>query len=161
LEKNINATVSSEAIMIGSINVDQEQENIIEEQARLDGVNVTQEGKAALTLANKLGTGIVSDLKSILDIGASGKDTTTNFISDVVTSVADGAANIAETIGGIFGFSPQMVALFFAVIIVGYFIASKTIDKQPNAPGFGRPPPGFGRSPPGFGRPPPGYRKRG
>jgi hypothetical protein len=164
LEKNINANVSSEAIMIGSINVDQEQENIIEEQAILEGVNVTQEGKAALTLANKLGAGIISDLKSVLDLGASGKDTTTNFVAEIATSVTDGISNIAETIGDIFGFSPQMVALFFAVVIVGYFIASKQLDKQPNAPGFGRPPPGRGppgrgppgRGPPGSYGPPPG-----
>jgi hypothetical protein len=168
LEKNINATVSSEAIMIGSINVDQEQYNLIGEQALLDGVTVTQEGKAALTLANKLGTGIISDLKSIVDMGSEGKDTTTNFVAGIATSVTDGVSNVIDTVGDIFGLSPKMVALFFAIVIVGYLIVSKTLDKQPNAlgnmmPGRGLPGRGLpGRGLPGRGQPPPvGYGQRG
>lgn len=146
LEKNINATVSSTALMTGSMTVDQTQIILIEEQALLEGNTVSQESKLALAVANKLGAGIISDLKSVLDLGASGKDTTNNFISGIATNVADGISTIAKSIG----FSPQMVALFVVVVIAGYFIASKQLDKQPNAPGFGMPPMGYRqRVPPG------------
>ena len=158
VRNNINSSFSQESLAKLELSIELDQNITFLKGSAYEDMKITQSAKGVGKLINDMSGSIVKELASGTDLESKNKDVTKNPIADVVTSVADGISNVAGTIGNVFGFSPQMVMLFFAVVIVGYFIASKTLDKQPNAPVFGRPPMGYGPPPRqqqmGYGPPP-------
>lgn len=142
VENNISSSFSQESLAELSLSIELDQSIAFLKGSAYENVKVAQTAEGVGKLINDMSGAIISEMTAGTDLESKTTEVTKNPIADVVTSVTDGIANIAGTIGDIFGFSSQMVALFFAVVIVGYFLASKQIDKQPSAPGAGRPPPG-------------------
>jgi hypothetical protein len=129
LEKHITQNLNTQGLMRASLEYKGKQK--VNSSGLSVNNTVEQENKMALELANKVGAGIISDLKSKLDAGAEQKNTTTSFIVDTVKTALEGVSGIVNSVGKIFSLSPQMIGLFIVVVIVGYLIAKKTLDANP------------------------------
>lgn len=152
VKNNINSSFSQKSLANLALSIKLDQSISFLKGSAYEDMKVSQTAEGVGKLINDMSGSIIQQMTAGTDLSSKTKEVTKNPISDIVTSVTDGISKVVKSVGDIFGFSPQMVALFFAVVIVGFFIASKQLDKQPNAPGVGRQPPGRG-PPMSYGQP--------
>ena len=118
VKNNVTAKLSSESLITSNMSINQRATINVQNTGNMINSRIIITSAGTMALVNGMSSSIMKDLGVKNESDNKGTQTTTAFIADIITSVTDGVANIAGTIGDIFGFSPQMVALFLAVVIV-------------------------------------------
>jgi len=139
VRNNISSTFEKDKMDSLLLNIELDQEIIFLEGSKYSHMGLTQEAAAVGELTSTMSAKIVNELVAGTDLEGKSKEVTKNAISDIVTSVTDGISKVVNSVGDIFGFSPEMIGLFLVVVVVGYMIASKQLDKQPMGMGMGMP----------------------
>lgn len=166
IKNNVSNKMSTSSIMSISLDINQSAEVAAVSGGLVETVKIAQAADAVGEAINTMSGDILSDIGITSELEGKAKETTTFFGADLVNAVGDAVNNIVGTISDAFGISPQMIFLFIIIVIVGYMLAEKQIEKTgsiglPGPPRMpmrgipGRRPPPTGRRPPQGRGPPP------
>lgn len=137
IRNNVSNTMNIDAIMDISQTINQSQEVAAVSGGLVETVKMAQTADLVAEAVNTMSGDIISDIGISNKATGKSTETTTFFGADLVNSIGDAVSNVAKSVGDIFGFSPQMVMLFVVVVIVGYVLANKQLDKTGSLPGAG------------------------
>jgi hypothetical protein len=120
IRNNVTAKLSAESLINANMSV--KQKATISVSGKLIDSKIIITSKGTMALVNGMSTDIIKDLGVKTEAESKGTQTTTNFISDAITSVADGISGFVKAAGDLFKLSPEMMALIFVIVIAGAYI---------------------------------------
>jgi hypothetical protein len=162
VETNVSNTFSVEKMDALSASINLTQNVALGKGAQSTNDTIIQEGTVVAELASSMSNNIVAAMTAGTVLDNTVKEVTKNPISDIVTSVTDGISGLVSTLGDQFGFSPEMIMLFFVIVIAGAYAAKLKLGNKSGPPPGYRPPMARPNSGPPMARPAgppqPGYR---
>ena len=160
IRTNVSNTFSIDAIQSISLSIDQSQEVNAVSGGLVDTVKFAQAADAIGEAINSMSGDITSDLGLGNKSTADTSEKTTFFGADLVNAIGDSINTVVGGFGEALGLDDTTIVVIIIMVIVGYMLASKTLDKQPNM--LAMRPPGMQRGPPvGMQRGPPIGMQRG
>ena len=142
IEKNVSTTFSSESLESLSMTINNNQKVTFLKGSDSEDIKVDQTAEMIGKMSVDMSTKIVNELTAGTTIDTKAKVTTTNFLTDIVSSVGKNVNDIVGTIGKQFGFSQEMVFLFIVIVITSCILGLKQMDNKDSStkPSYGTPP---------------------
>ncbi len=129
IENNIASTFNQESLAQLSLSIEMSQEIAFLKGSAYDQVRIAQTAEGVGKLINDMSGSITSQLVANTDIDSKATEVTENPVAGVVVAVGAAISNITTSVGAVFGLDPTTILFLIVVVIAGYFLAKKQMDR--------------------------------